>query len=891
MSDRVPLRPAGDVRDPQLSLAGIRPAQVPGAAPPSNRLQAPQDGPGLDTLAGAMLGFVGDRLVKQEVERAVDAARAEPIQRDADNNLIIPDMERSFWDTAADEQVRAVRAGRYAVEFGLQNEAALVRLRADNPDPQAFALAAAKWRDATLATVPAAARGPMAQAVDKLIGQHRSHMAEEQLRQQKEEGAQRAIQRVRQLAGEGHDLIVAGRGGEAMAPDGPWGQALSLVRSQMAVGIIPANIGVALERQIAVTGPARAQLMREVGGLSPDAAAKVLERLRAGPVQGQAWNPAWDALTPEERAGLAEFAGSVVSARRANEEHGRAASYRADMQGIGRLMLEQTVLLQGVAGRGPGAMPMPQEQARLTEIEQSIGGIIARTGATHGLAAIGRLQGFMERQDKEARGETLAFLDMQAGQAAVAAAAAANPEIARRERELWELTRHMPFGDAARVWGAEARTATAAAAAAAKEAERVQDMIAAIATDAPVGKPVANNNENQVLAAQMIRGMVGTGASEAQAVSYVARSGVIPEGFVKRAEMAIATGEGVAFAAELHERMKRDPRAWETWQKQSTPALRAALEDLAIGMALAPRPTGDAKRDEEASARWAVTERRLLDEARTRLTQERFTGVEEAMASLGATKPEQNKALADAVVAAWDKVQLGGWRFVPFSGDAPAMTPEMRAVLERHTLLNMRAFGSVQKAAEEAARQVATSYVPTKLGMSNALGVAGEVTPGAGVVGDPGLPARMVRKEHAPESYPAPWGRGGEPGTEWITHRLPDMLREAGAPAKATEGVAAGMNAFLLPAPGRPPGQFEVWRVNRAGVLVPIGVEKGGKETALPAVVDLAAGAEKVKADRMQRDLGRERAAFEENQRQREAEAAGQNPNQPGRWGRMGLPR
>jgi hypothetical protein len=325
MSDRVRLQPGRDVRDPQLSLAGTRASGIPQAPVPSRAVQnASAADPALG-LAGAAMSFVGERMVQQEVARATEGARAEPLQRDGAGTLIIPDNERSFFDTPTEEAARAVRMGRYAVEVGLEQQRALVALRRDNPDAESFQAAVERWRDGVLANVPAAARGPIAAELDKLAGQHRQNIADESLRQQKEEGAQRAILAIRQLMGEGHDLIVAGREGEALGPDGPMGRGLAMLRTQIAVGIIPAQVGVAMERAIVATGPARAQLMREVAGMAPDAAARVLERLKAGPVQGQPWNPAWDALTPEERGHLADFAGAYVGARRANEEHGRIA--------------------------------------------------------------------------------------------------------------------------------------------------------------------------------------------------------------------------------------------------------------------------------------------------------------------------------------------------------------------------------------------------------------------------------------------------------------------------------------------------------------------------------------------------------------------------------------
>jgi hypothetical protein len=234
------------------------------------------------------------------------------------------------------------------------------------------------------------------------------------------------------------------------------------------------------------------------------------------------------------------------------------------------------------------------------------------------------------------------------------------------------------------------------------------------------------------------------------------------------------------------------------------------------------------------------------------------------MASLGATKPERDAALNDAVVRAWDKAQLGFFaRNNPWAGNA-TMTTEMRHVMERMTLMNMRAYGSVEKAAEEAARMLGANYTLTKLGMSNAIGAGGPLTMGAGVVGDPNLPGRMVPKGQAPETYVAPWGQGGGYGTDWMKERLPAMLEEAGAKIEGRP-LALGMNTFLRAAPGQPDGMFEVWALNRDEALVPIRRVVAGQDAVAVAVIDLKEWAKRTETERVQRD--RQRFAAEERRR------------------------
>ncbi|MBX6375356.1 MAG: hypothetical protein IRZ13_14120, partial [Acetobacteraceae bacterium] len=140
------------------------------------------------------------------------AGASEPIERDADGRIVVPDLSRQPFERIAQQRRREVLTSRYASEFLLDAQAEVMRLRQQHADdPEAFRQAADRWRQGTLAALPPELRLPVGEGIGRLIGQHHANLLGHRATRERQEARRLSEQALNRLGGEAFDLILQGR--------------------------------------------------------------------------------------------------------------------------------------------------------------------------------------------------------------------------------------------------------------------------------------------------------------------------------------------------------------------------------------------------------------------------------------------------------------------------------------------------------------------------------------------------------------------------------------------------------------------------------------------------------------------------------------------------------
>jgi soluble lytic murein transglycosylase-like protein len=193
------------------------------------------------------------------------AAAAEPIQRDENGRIIVPDLSRGPFERIAEQRRREILTSRYASEFLLDSQRSLQQLHNQHlNDPEAFRQAAERWRQGTVAALPPELRVEVDQGIGRLIGQHYGRLMTQKATRDREEARRLADQALEQLYRDAYDLVLQGRDPTPV---------LNSIRAKLAQDTGPVwDRGEAAERErrLTVLGPLQAQLQRQVrfGGIA-----------------------------------------------------------------------------------------------------------------------------------------------------------------------------------------------------------------------------------------------------------------------------------------------------------------------------------------------------------------------------------------------------------------------------------------------------------------------------------------------------------------------------------------------------------------------------------------------------------------------------------------------
>ncbi|MBW8268284.1 lytic transglycosylase domain-containing protein [Caldovatus aquaticus] len=211
----------------------------------------------LDPLASLL-----ERERTQEAIASGEAAGAsEPIERDAEGRIVVPDLSRRPFERIAERRRREVLTSRYASEFLLDSQGEIQRLRQQHADdPEAFRQAAERWRQGTLSALPPELRLPVGEGIGRLIGQHYGNLLGQRAARDRQEARRLSEQALGRLGGEAFDLILQGRD---PAP------VLASLRAKIAQdtgGVWDRGEAAEIERRLLVVAPLQARLQRELRG-------------------------------------------------------------------------------------------------------------------------------------------------------------------------------------------------------------------------------------------------------------------------------------------------------------------------------------------------------------------------------------------------------------------------------------------------------------------------------------------------------------------------------------------------------------------------------------------------------------------------------------------------
>lgn len=764
---------------------------------------------------------------------------SEELQRDADGRLVVPDLSRGMFPTAASEARREVLTSRYASELISDTQRDVARLRREaNDDPEQFRESYTRYRNGVLSTIPEGVRAPFAQQLIRLGDQHYNSLIERRMAQEREEAATRAVNVVQLRAQDAHDLVMGGRdASEARS------QALALLRANR--NVIPPQAFVALERQIEVVGPATANLMRDARR-SPASQGATIQALMTGP-GAPGWRPEWSALTQEERQGMARLVSSIQGAARSDISWGQSQGDRAERNTAARIALRDAQIDSELSGLPPGSPqtgPLLEERARLRQQMETRAPRYAATFIRQNTAE-DRVRRAAEASEAVGRMFVDRALAEQPGAGGPDQWVPADPRV----QAILDLPQSVSTAQRAALLQQVQREQEAEARAARTEAAAMRPFMEAFAAAHSPADPsmspaaqVSNGRENQARLLSVWSAQYGDDINAVPPDMWRrgAQMGVVPEQLSRMMSNAIASrDEGqLRRMASIHEAMVRDPNALQAYNQAVPERTRRALEvmrDVLETQPRRPEPTPD---NPNPPVNGLVVR---MAEAAERVMRGDPTMEQEARASMGGTRSEQDQSFAEARAAA---LQRAGVASMPASAD--------RAYQGAFWTYLSMAPGDPGAAANRAMAEITRVWRPSRMGFEGM--AVPNVRPG-GIFSGPSADARLMPLP--PEMHVVPEGRSGEPSTEWIGRLVRERLNEnAGTrerPGQRTNPFSPqlGTNTFLRLSPDRNErGQplYEVWRMlpDAGGMLIPQAVPlvRNGVATGANMTLDLFTEAE-----------------------------------------------
>lgn len=603
----------------------------------------------------------------------------------------------------------------------------------------------------------------------------------------------------------------------------------SQLNGMVAAGLITSAARDGQLRHIDVVMPIASGLQQEAIRRGPDAIQAVTGALLAGP-GAPGWRPEWARLDDKERQDLATVLDRSARHTRAETEHAVTVSTREAQT---RLALIDTALVplnEKAATTGLSEAETTQRQQLLDEAV----GLTERARSSH---AATLLRGAAAADAAGRRGQEADTLSRDViGRAMGVLAADPDPGSQARTQALAAQIGGRDLQTQATIWSREASEAEARL----RTARTAAEGDTAFATALGGGPTVERNAEMQGRAARLLQAaeMDPLDSRAAPLMQAVVAGNALPQTVVTRGALALEPGASpqtmVAFA-NLHEQMRANPRTQNRWSS----ALGDNLDKAYTGMAEAVRGI-DPKAPDAQQAFERVRTRALRVAAGEKV-------VEDALATLGATNDDRNKALAGLVTGAITGV------------DSRAQVPaKLRTDLQAEILTNISA-GLTPERAQGMAMQTlaARGWGVSELGtgpdmpqvdMAGVNGLIGGVGPDGGSPVAGLVPPRWML--NPPEQYTARYGAGGEKGTRWIRERLGDVARQADLPSR--ENLTPGVNLLLQAEtdPRAPKGidgkpLFQVWFQQPNGEWQYTGLrDEQGQMTAEPLRLDLAAEAE-----------------------------------------------
>jgi hypothetical protein len=797
---------------------------------------------GLGKLGAEIASVAMEHGRADAVRQATEQEYAEPLQRDEQGNLVVPDLKPAWFESYSDEARRLVRASRYGSELvlGLQGDA--VKLRTANPTLDGFTQAAGRWVEETAKNAPAGLREVVVKNANALMTEHIRSIRTEETQRERTEAAARSGEVLQRYATDGADLIRAGRDGDAFANEGPIGMAVAKLRSDAVARIIDPADAIQQERRLTVVMPEQMRLRRQLAGMSPEAGLKLVETLRSGAPGLPGWREGWTALSPGERAAIANTEDNALVARRREAEHGEALGRKAQAERAQALTFEWSTYRAGVMR---GADPNPA-------LEQGIIDRLRKLGPA-GMAVAGQVtvQGAQldqaearERAQKErdrahtqavtdrARANTVLVEEMRtAASAALMPDGNAETPGGKKFAELSRIADTLNLEYQPEFWARHARDAEEAA----RRLQRAEAPIQALNLALAGKTQVQNNRENQELVTEGLRRQGVVNFNEPQAAHLVtdfARAGVVPQAFVSRAAAALRGSNPADFAgvADVVRTAQRDPIAWRE--------MRAALGDR---LADAYEGMGDSiaalERNPQAPARVLdmMTNARKIAEGDPSLAQEQLVRID----------PDPGKARGLLTTSINDAAEgLGG---------DPVLPPRMRSMAEARTL-SIMALGKDRDAAAQQAFEELTRSGRWTLSSSTIGDTVPELGSGVRALLRGGA-ERSRWVANAAETITAPYGRGGVEDTAWQQDFARRTLATIGVKPPSGQGHILGLNTFWRPTEQYQDVDVDGQKVRsrlyklyvpdpRTGFLYAVGAPGAdGRETAAPLLLPLAAEA------------------------------------------------
>lgn len=763
------------------------------------------------------------RALSQEI--GASAGASEPLQRDENGRLVVPDLSRGFMPTAASEARREALVSRYASELISDTQGEVARLRREaGDDPDRFREAFTNYRNGLLSTIPEGVQGLFAPRLMQLGDQHFNSLMEQRVRREREEASVRAVDVVNRQAQDAHDLTMAGQDATPARQ-----QALTILRANQ--GVIPPAQYVALERQIEIVGPVQAALMRDARR-APAAQGQTIQALMAGPGT-PGWRPEWAALNENERRGLAQMVSSMQGAARADIGWAQSQGDRAERNRFAELNYRDANIDAQLAALPPGDErrgPLMEERSR---IRQLVIEAAPRYAAT-----------FVRQQTAEDRQAQAAEAANAVGGFRVTRAMEAlewdtsNPrvrEILRLPQSVTPEVRAGLLEDEVRRLHQETTTLRRRQE---QEAPFQQALMSALAPQsvsplAPMSQ-IPNNPENQ---ARLMAFYERAGAQSLTSVdpaiqARIAARGVVPDRLTTDMRMALQSGDenAVRQMAAIHQAMVANPEAVARYRETVGPRVYQAYSGMADLLASQPR------REPMPPGQPEPPPNRLLATAfenAMRVVRGDPTIEQEVRASMGGDATSQNRTIAEARTAAMERAGVSAM---------PRRADELfnGALFSYLTM----APGDVQGAANRAMAEVSRLFQPSRMGFEDVAPVLSRSWLG-GVSAGP----RLMRD--APELLTVREGTAGTASTAWIER----LVRERGQEAVGRGGRGGdpfswqmGVNTFLRLADTRRPDGgplYEVWRTvpdgSGRGVPQPVPAVVSGRATGATMTLDLVA--------------------------------------------------